>query len=303
VILGGYPTSFGGSTIAAAFANFNADSGSTLSLAHDYLRPGMTLTTADASLARTPGTVLLLNWKPTYNWAAAGGANASVNSDIDAMAHSIKALGSVRILVSLYHEPEKDVSGGASNCPAGIYRGSSGTPAQYRAMWANVEARFATVGVSNVVWSMNYMGYPTWNCMIDALWPGNGLVDWVMWDPYSTDKLSFSQSVDSFYRALTSRSDSANDYLSKPWGLAEFGDRDPDAADQETFYSTVAHSLDTNEFPKVRLLSVFDAIGTNGDYRVAYDESGAWDSVELADFGALDRDPVIAAGRASVAGG
>jgi hypothetical protein len=157
--------------------------------------------------------------------------------------------------------------------------------------------------VTNVVWSMNYMGYSVWNCMVDDLWPGNSLVDWVLWDPYQTTNLGFAPSVTSFYGELTSLSDASHDYLSKPWGLAEFGDNSSVDSNQEQFYSTVAKSLDSNQFPKLKLISVYDALGTGGDYRVAFDEAGTPDSKELANFALLSNDPLIVAGRASVTGG
>ena len=51
-------------------------------------------------------------------------------------------------------------------------------------MWHNVRERFDAAGVTNVVWVMNYLGYPTSYCAAKDFWPGNDYVDWVMWDPY-----------------------------------------------------------------------------------------------------------------------
>jgi hypothetical protein len=303
VLLGAYSTSFGGSNVDAEFTNFNRDSGSTLSFGHDYRGPGQTLSAGDVALAKTANALLLVNWKPSSNWVNADGGNATVNAQIDAMAQSVKALGSTKILMSIYHEPENDVSSGASGCPSTIYIGHGGSPAQYVAMWANVESRFTALGVTNVVWSMNYMGYSGWNCMVDDLWPGNSLVDWVLWDPFETTTLTYSQSVASMYSELTNLSDAAHNYLSKPWGLAEFGDYSGSDTNQEHFYSTVAQSLDSNEFPKLKLLSLFDAIGSLGDNRVAYDAAGHPDAKELANLALLSQDPSIVAGRASVLGG
>jgi hypothetical protein len=302
VMLGGYLTSFGHTTTASALDNFNSQSGSNVSVSHDYRTPGQVLSSGDVQVAQMPNTLLLLNWKPAASWASADGSDASVNSQIDAMANSIKALGSTKILLTVFHEPENDVSGGASGCPSSVYKGGVGTPAQYRAMWANVEARFAALNVTNVVWTMNYMGFSGWKCMIDDLWPGNSLVDWILWDPYSSDKLNFSQTVSIFYNELTSMSDATHDYLSKPWGLGEFGDRATTDANQENFYTTVAQSLNNNEFPKLKLLTFFDNVGTTGDYRVAYDQ-GSWDPKELADLRVLSQDPSIQGGRDSIAGG
>jgi hypothetical protein len=303
VILGAYPTSFGGSNVDQRYENFNTKSGSTLSLGHDYRGPGATLSSADVTLAKTSGTLLFVNWKPTKTWSNAGGSDATVNSQIDAMARSVKALGSIKILMTIFHEPEISVSGGASGCPSTIYKGSSGTPAQYVAMWSNVESRFAALGVTNVVWAVDYTGWSGWNCMVDDLWPGNSLVDWVLFDPYMTDSRDFSQSVGSFYDTLTSLSDSTHNYLSKPWGLGEFGDINDSDTVQNSFYSTIAQSLDSNEFPKLKLLTLYDSIGNLGDSRVAYDEAGNYDSEEVANLGVLSRDSSIVQGRQSVANG
>jgi hypothetical protein len=303
VILGAYPTSFGGSNVYSAFNDFNNKSGSTLSLAHDYRGPGDTLTSSDDQLARMRDTLLLVNYKPTENFVQAAGGNSQVNSQIDAMARSVKALAPVKIMMTIYHEGENNVSGGASGCPSSIYKGTSGTPAQYREMWSNVESRFAADGVTNVVWAIDFTGYVTWNCMVDDLWPGNSLVDWVMWDPYMTDSRDFSESVGSLYSWLTQTSNSAHDYLSKPWGIAEFGDLNDSDARQNTFYTTVAASLDANQFPKLKLLTLYDAIGNLGDSRVAYDEQGDRDNREVADLRTLSSDPIVIEGQESVDGG
>lgn len=303
VVLGAYPTSFGGSNVYSAFNDFNAKSGSTLGLAHDYRDPGTTLTSSDDSLARRADTVLLANYKPANNFEQAAGGNATVNSQIDAMARSVKALAPIKIIMIIYHEPENNVSGGAAGCPSSIYKGTSGTPAQYRAMWQNVESRFHADGVTNVIWAIDFTGYVTWNCMIADLWPGNSLVDWVLWDPYMTDSRDFSNSVGTLYQWLTQTSNSSHNYLSKPWGLAEFGDLNDSVAKQNTFYTNVANDLDAGEFPRLKMLTLYDAIGNLGDSRVAYDEQGQWDSKEVADLRTLSSDPIIVQGQESVDGG
>jgi hypothetical protein len=300
VLFGGALTSFGGSDIQSAYNNFNAGTGLDVTLDHDYRRPGQVLSPADIAIAKTPGAILQLNWKPVYTWADADGSNATVNSQIDAMANSIKSLGSTKIFLALYHEPENDVSGGAAGCPSSIYKGSAGTPDDYRAMWANVEARFAADGVTNVVWAMNYMGYQTWDCMINDLWPGNNLVDWVFWESYSATGDSFANETGRVYNLLTAQSDATHDYLSKPWGVGEFGTRANTSAGQIAYYQALQHELDTNMFPKLKLLSFFDNIGAAGDWRVAYNANGQSDPAELSAFETLANDPLITGPEAAV---
>ena len=102
------------------------------------------------------------------------------------MAASIKALGTTKIMLTLYHEPESDISpGGAPSCPTLTLNGTSGSTADYVNMWHNVRERFDALGVTNVVWVMNYIGLRRrGTASTKDLWPGNDYVDWVMWDPY-----------------------------------------------------------------------------------------------------------------------
>ncbi|MGD9999677.1 MAG: hypothetical protein AB7U39_22385 [Ilumatobacteraceae bacterium] len=196
------------------------------------------------------------------------------------------------MLLALFHEPEDDVSGGASGCTS--YKGSSGTPADYRAMWRNVRERFAARGVTNAVFVMNYMGAPQWDCMVDDLWPGDDLVDWVMWDPYS-ESTPWSQTVGRFYGFLEASTDAAHHYTSKPWGLGEWGVWR--GATQEftyRFYDDARASISANEFPRLKLYSVFDHGATApGTARIGYDSRELSDPVEVEHYRALANDPVF----------
>lgn len=294
VLFGGALSSYGGTDLMSQYRNFNSGADVDVSLQHDYRRPGQTLSDWDMQVAKTPGAILQLNWKPAYTWADAAGSNPAVNAQIDAMANSIKALGSSKIFLTIFHEPENDVSGGASNCPGMTYRGTAGTPADYRAMWANVESRFAADGVSNVVWDMNYMNYVGWDCLVNDLWPGNALVDWVFFESYSPSGSTFAQQTGRFYNLLANHSDPAHDYLSKPWGVGEFGTRATSGSEQLAYYAGIKQALDTNQFPRLKLLSAFDAIGPAGDYRIAYDANGLSSPAEVDAFHALADDPLIA---------
>jgi hypothetical protein len=299
VLLGGYMGSFGGTDALGALNSFNAGAGTHLILVHDYRQPGQVLSPHDIAAAQTPGDILQLNWKPAWTWSDANGGNASVNAQIDAMAASIKALGKTKIILTIFHEPENDVSGGAAGCPSTIYKGTAGTPADYRAMWANVESRFASDGVTNVSWAMNYMGYAGWDCMVNDLWPGNNLVDWVLFESYYTyQNAGYIPTTQTFYNFLTQNSDADHDYLSKAWGLGEFGTTQASLAGQEGYYLDMKTSIDENMFPKLKLYSTFDDAGY-GDIRVAYNYNGVFDPIELANYVALADDPNVLAGNQS----
>jgi hypothetical protein len=302
-LLGGALHSFGGANLVEQNDNFNAGLGVKMVVAHDYRTPGQVMSPSDVTMAQRTGTLLDMNWKPAQTWASADGSDAGVNAGIDAMAKSIKALGNRKIMVTLFHEPENDVSGGAAGCPASVYKGHAGTPDQYRAMWANTENRFNALGVTNVVWVMNYMGFGGWDCMVNDMWPGNSLVDWVLWDPYGHPGSTFTQSAGSFYNVLTKLTDPTHNYLSKPWGLGEFGIAAQNNADRVSYYTSMKAAFDNNTFPNLKMLEVWDTTEGHGlDFRVAYDYNDQANPQELAAFKAVANDPAIADGRASVAG-
>jgi hypothetical protein len=236
---------------------------------HTYHSVGSNqLSATDTYFATRPGTFLITNWKPAAVWADADGGNASINAGIDQMAASIKSLGSTKIILSVFHEPENDVSSGAPNC-GNIYVGSAGTPSQYVAMWSNVEARFKAAGVSNVVWAMNYMGFSKWNCMVKDLWPGNNLVDWVLYDPYVTsDGVTYNGAVSSLYTYMSNNSDASHAFTSKPWGLNEWNIyNNVSEANRLTAFNDIKNAIDNNTYPRLKLYDVFDKIN-GGDYRV-----------------------------------
>ena len=255
------------------------------------------LTPAEVSFARRPGTILLINWKPSTDWAAAGGGDRTVNRVIDAMADSIRAVAPRKIMLIVTHEPENDVSSG-TGCDTKS-TASSGSPAAYRAMWSNVQRRFAARQTTNVVWVMNYMGYKRWDCLVAQLWPGNGRVDWVMMDAYGTRaRPHIDQSVGRFYRFLRRTSDDRHDYLSKPWGLGEFSIHGATREQAHAYWDSVGAAVSNGTYPKLKAYIVFDSSGGNADNRVAYDLNGMYDPVEQERYTAFAQDPMFTRDRA-----
>ena len=275
----------------AAIEYHEARAGRQMDIVHDYHGPGDVLTADDVFLATRPNTIALINYKPSGNWSAAGGGNASVDAGIDRMAESISALGDTKIMLTIAHEPENNVSpGGDPACPDTRYRGNSGTVADYRAMWHNVRARFDALGVDNVVWVMNYLGYDRWDCLVPGLWPGNEYVDWLMWDPYPGNRLTFESIVGRFYDVLTEASDAEHDFLSKPWGLAEYGYVGSSQSQAYQFYADILRHAKDGRFPKLRAYVNWDGVARY-DNRVAYARDGTPDPSEQAAYNALVNDP------------
>lgn len=241
-----------------------------LDFIHVYKKDNQTLNTVEKSYANRANTYLQLNYKPITTvanaWRESDGRNATANSNIDGMANSIKSLAPKKVMLSIYHEPENDIiSNPVSGC--NVSGGSVGTPAEYVAMWHNVRARFDALGVTNVVWNMNYMGFDKYNCVVSQLWPGNAYVDWVTYDPYvggpdATQYRSSTNMTKKFYDFLTTSSNATNDYLSKPWGFSEFGYWNQSGTSTESqapiYWQTAKAAFLAGELPKIKLFSVFD---------------------------------------------
>ena len=209
------------------------------------------------------------------------------------------------IIVSIWHEPENNVSpGGDVNCPDVKFKGTSGTVAQYRNMWAYIENRFTLDGVTNVKWAMDYMKFTPWLCLVNDLYPGDNLIDWIIFNAYGDTRFqkgspSFDQQVSSFYDYLEANSNAAHDYLSKAWGIAEWGIHEAggtsaqDLAAEEDYYTQGKKALDNDTFPRLKIFTQFDAINHNNgrNYRVAYEDNGTYDTAKGSYYYSFAHDP------------
>jgi hypothetical protein len=249
------------------------------------------LTPYDVYFATRPNTILDVNWNPTLKW----GDIASQNAGINEMAAGIKALGSHKIFLSLWHEPENNVSpGGDPSCPGVHFKGTSGTVAQYVNMWSYVESRFARDGVTNVVWAMDYMNYPAWQCLVNGLYPGDKLINWILFNGYGDGTTpNFDADVGRFYSFLTKNSNASHDYLSKPWGISEWGIEGYSVAEEESYDSEAKRALDDNTFPRLKAYIEFDAVSpvNRESFRVAYTDSGTYDPAKGHYYYAFADDP------------
>jgi hypothetical protein len=280
--------------------------GKQVDIAHTYHSVGSNeLSTGDKYFASRANTYLFTNWKPADKWATANGSNSSINAGIDKMAASIKSLGSKKIFLTINHEPENDVSGGGQGCSV-TYRGSAGTPADYKAMWANVRKRFDAAGVTNVVWVMDYMNYSPWDCLVDDLYPGNNLVDWVMFNAYGYGTGSTSDAtanVKRFIDLMAKYQDGAHNFSSKPWGIVEWNVHGMPAATAYKYYDDIKAIANNNTFPNIKAYMVFDSIGPEGnDNRIAYVKPGSaaaqYDATKLSHYKQLATSAAFASGPA-----
>jgi len=242
-------------------------------------------------LARRPGTYIDVNWKPAATFAQADGGNAAVNREIDHVAASIKSIAPHKIFMTIWWEPQNDVtSDPGGNCylnPAA----TGGTPAQYIAMWRNVESRFRAAGVTNVVWAMDYQAPANgrYDCLVPRLWPGNDLVDWVIYDTYSRNGYAtWDNTVGRFYHVLAGDSSPSVNFDSKPWGLGEFGTcSNTNTAAANDFYLQAKSALEANTYPRLKM---YLAYADTGGPRAGpgclsnYNSYGQPDSTKQANF-------------------
>lgn len=281
--------------------------GRQIDIFHDYHAPGnLPLNSSEIHFAQRANTYIYVNWKPASDWASGGGSNGTVNAQIDQAAASIKAIAPNKIFLTIWHEPENDVSAfdniaeqtacqNDSNFKG--LKGSAGTPAQYIAMWQNVQNHFAADGVTNVVWVMNYMNYPPWQCLQTSLWPGNNLVNWLTFESYSTSNSdTWNNAVNNMYTFLLNNSNSTTNFNSKPWGIAEFNDCVDSQAHVYQFYQQAKAALDANTFPNLRMYMVFASTsgpGAGSGCLTNYSAAGTFDSTEQTYFNQYANDSIF----------
>ena len=86
-------------------------------------------------------------------------------------------------------------------------------------MWHNVRERFDALGVDNVVWVMNYIGYVTAHCVDEGPLARQRLRRLGDVGSLPEEHHAGPRPSNTFYNYLTANSDAEHDFLSKPWGL------------------------------------------------------------------------------------
>ena len=252
--------------------------GRKLDVLHNYHPVGnLPLNNAEKAYIRS-GRKLFINWKPAARWADAAGRNATINAQIDQVGRSLKSVAPAKVMVALYHEPEDNVPG-------------AGQATDYVAMWRNVRSRWDALGVDNVIYVWNVMGYLGHEQLYNshALWPGDEYVDWVMWNPYSRGEnpALWEAKIKLFYTWLIENSAPGHNYAAKPWGLGEWGvakTNDPGGAFEQQYYRDMQAKLP--DYPQLKLIAIFDS---NTDFNYYIDHSSA----ELNAYRALAADPYL----------
>ena len=272
----------GEQTATDAVAREESQLGRGLGIVHVYHVGAQSWPTpAEVALATDPAAprTLMVNWKPedgrTWAEVSAGASDTLID---DTAARITSRLGSVPFFLTLHHEPENELQGA----------GSGFTPADYVAMLRHVVQRLRGDGVSHAVMVWNVMGFAGWGDqgLYPQLYPGDDVVDWIGYDPYSHGGRPLGQFADSsgttfpgFYTWATTA------HPGKPLMLAEFGVESTFVAERVSVFSSLAATAAT--MPALKAFLYFnhgpDSVTGTNDY-------------------ALDSDPrVLAAAQAAFA--
>ena len=112
---------------------------------------------------------------------------------------------------------------------------------------------------------MDYMSYPKWNCLVPQLWPGNNLVDWVLYDSYDHDDnigSNWGNTVGSFYQLLEQDSTPSVDFDAKPWGLGEFNTcQNRSSANTLAYFQQAKQAIEGNTYPRLKMYNIFADTG------------------------------------------
>lgn len=235
-------------------------------IVHLYERGGSAFPRTDQlELVRRDGQdrMFYFSWKPsvelTWRQVADGGADDA----IDTVARSLTEFGEP-LFLTVFHEPENDV---VATPLSGM------TTTDYVDMYRHVVTRLRDAGVDNAVFVMTYMGFERWSTIVDELYPGDDVVDWIGYDPYGrlTDE-GFGDFIDrpdgeswpGFYSWATSKAPGT------PIMLAEWG---YDLGGHVESPDLLAGATDTlrDRFPEIAALVYWNGLGERVDARLAAD--------------------------------
>ena len=244
--------------------------GRQLDIVHEYLGAATVLTDDMVTLAKRPGTIALVNWRVAGRWANGDGRSATVNNQIDAMAEEHQGPRSTKIMLAvLPRARERHLARRRPQLPGDAFSGSSGTVTDYVDMWHNVRSRFDALGVTNVVWVMNYMGWKDGTA--SSRTSGRETVRRLgEWDPYPKTA-TWTSFVNTFYDFLIANNDATHDFVSKPWGLAEYGYVGSSQTAAYAMYDEARRNLQNGVHPRLKAYVVWDNhTSSSHDDRVGY---------------------------------
>jgi hypothetical protein len=205
------------------------------------------------------------NWKPVARWSDIDSPEA--RRRVRLAARRIKHLGHPVMLV-LHHEPENELT------RKGRRGKTTGTPQEYRHMWAVVRKIFDDAEVTNVVWGMAYMNYPKWDDVVPLLWPGDGLVDWLWHNAYgSADRPDPAANIAHF----TDLVEQHRLGIGKPRGIIEWGIAGVARPTALNYFEQATAFLDSDAADAIDAWMIFDSPGAHNErgLRLGFDDKGS----------------------------
>ena len=279
------PSADGTQDFAVGLAEYETIAGEAPDIIHFYQRGSKIFPTADQiAAAERPGrqrSLLYFNWKPslelTWRQIADGQADAAiaaVGAELATYPH--------KIFFTVHHEPENDVV---------LTEGSGMTPGDYVDMYRHVVENLRSVAGDRLVFVMVYMGFHRWAYLLDDLYPGDDVVDWIGYDPYGFDQQKdFADLLNrprrelgwpGFYAWATQKSD-------KPIMLSEWGVDISGVPDPSAFLRGAAVILE-EQFPEIKALVYWNSSNSFINARLDQESDGA--SRFATAFAQLAADP------------
>jgi len=258
----------------AALATFEQKAGRSATMLHLYHRGDELFPTpAEIAKATEPGhkRVLLVNYKPDWGVTWANVAAGGQDGRIDKLAAYIKSHFTGTFMMALHHEPEDEVNTNS---------GSGMTAKDFANMFRHTVQRFRADGVTNIKFTVIYMGYQGWaeQSWFNDLYPGDDVVDWIGMDPYSyarTDGVAYG-SLESLVNASTAPKRFPGFYNlmvqqhpSKPLMVTEWGifENSSNTSLKPQMFLNIATQL--QQHPAIRAMVYFDSPqAPKGDTRI-----------------------------------
>jgi hypothetical protein len=281
------PSADGEGDVAAGLDEYEAKARNQPDILHFFQRgPKGFPTSSQIAAAERPGrprSLLYFSWKPAPNLTWRQIADGDADAAIAAVALQLVQYPH-RMFFTVHHEPENDVVRS---------EGSGMTPTDYVDMYRHVVGRLRSLGLDHLVFVMVYMGFERWADMVDDLYPGDDVVDWIGYDPYGFEaQTDFAALLNrpnpdigwpGFYTWATQKSD-------KPIMVAEWGfdlTANPDAADVLADAPAILEA----QFPRIKALVYWNSIGRRINARL--DQPGAAAARFAAAFADMAADPLF----------
>ena len=156
--------------------------------------------------------------------------------------------------------------------------GVDGTAAEFKAAWSHLRRLYQEEGATNAVWTWVMTGARRNLQRAAALWPGNGLVDWISWNVYNGSGCtsgppdpsrirSFEDQARIFYQFVHEQGPSFGMDPSKPMMISEAGSvryaTDPSLS--ADWYAAIPSTL--RKYPRIKAVTLWDSVTRDCDFQ------------------------------------